>query len=83
LEDFTKSFEGYFFSKEFEKNFFWNIQFQGLFYCPIEKKSFLSTQLFVNSLLLEFENHLEHVMLFHEEYFVSSTLPHDQIQILY
>ena len=43
MEDFTLTFDSYFFSKEYEKNFFWNIEFQGLFYCPIEKKSFLSS----------------------------------------
>ena len=38
MDDFTKNFEYHFFSKEFEKNFFWNLSLQGLFYCPIEKK---------------------------------------------
>ena len=54
LEDFTKNFDHHFFTKEFERNFFWNIEFQGLFYCPIEKKQFLQTQLLVNSLLMDF-----------------------------
>ena len=38
LADFTKNFEYHFFAKEFERNFFWNLEFSGLFYCPIEKK---------------------------------------------
>ena len=42
-EDFTKTFEYHFFSREFERNFFWNLEFQGLFYCPIDKKQFLQT----------------------------------------
>lgn len=41
LEDFTRNFEFHFFSREFERNFFWNLEFQGLFYCPIDKKQFL------------------------------------------
>jgi hypothetical protein len=41
LEDFTKNFEYHFFAREYERNFFWNLEFQGLFYCPIEKKQFL------------------------------------------
>lgn len=43
LSDFTKNFEYHFFSREFERNFFWNLEFQGLFYCPIDKKQFLQT----------------------------------------
>ena len=27
LEDFTKNFDFYFFAREYEKNFFWNLQF--------------------------------------------------------
>lgn len=42
-DDFTKNFEFHFFSREFERNFFWNLEFQGLFYCPIDKKQFLQT----------------------------------------
>ena len=38
LADFTKNFEYHFFAREFERNFFWNLEFSGLFYCPIEKK---------------------------------------------
>ena len=41
LDDFTKNFEYHFFAKEYERNFFWNLELQGLFYCPIEKKQFL------------------------------------------
>ena len=83
LEDFTKSFDTYFFTKEYEKNFFWNLSFQGFFYCPIEKKSFLQTQLLVNSLLIEFSQDIQHVCVFHEEFYISSTLSHDLIQPLY
>jgi len=54
VEDFTQTFEYHFFSREFERNFFWNLEFQGLFYCPIDKKQFLQTQLLVNSILIEF-----------------------------
>jgi hypothetical protein len=43
LGDFTKQFEYHFFSREYERNFFWNLEFQGLFYCPIDKKQFLQT----------------------------------------
>ena len=38
IADFTKNFEYHFFAREFERNFFWNLEFQGLFYCPIDKK---------------------------------------------
>jgi len=41
LGDFTKQFEDHFFAREYERNFFWNLEFQGLFYCPIDKKQFL------------------------------------------
>jgi hypothetical protein len=41
VADFTKHFEYHFFAREFERNFFWNLEFQGLFYCPIDKKQFL------------------------------------------
>lgn len=27
IEDFTKSFDSYFFTREYEKNFFWNLSF--------------------------------------------------------
>ena len=41
LDDFTRNFEFHMFSREFERNFFWNLEFPGLFYCPIDKKQFL------------------------------------------
>ena len=41
LSDFTMSFQKYFFTEEYCDNFFWNVCFQGFFYCPIDKRSFL------------------------------------------
>lgn len=83
LDDFTKNFEYHFFTREFEKNFFWNLSLQGLFYCPIEKKQFLQTQLLVNSILQEYQQEVQHVLVLHEEFYISSTLPHEEIKTLY
>ena len=75
LDDFTRNFEFHFFAKEFERNFFWNLEFQGLFYCPIDKKQFLQTQLLADD--------VEQVLVFHDDFYISSTLPHEDIQPLY
>ena len=76
LADFTRNFSKYFFTDEYCPNFFWNICFQGFFYCPIDKRSFLQAEFVQNGLLLEFEGIVEHAAVFHENYFICSSLPH-------
>ena len=44
LTDFTLNFSKYYFVKDYTSNFFWNLCYQGFFYCPIDKKSFLQAQ---------------------------------------
>lgn len=83
LDDFTKSFDTYFFVADFRRNLLWNLNFQGFFYLPIEQKGFLETQLAVNSLLTEFSDDIEHLSLFYEEYFISSTLETQEALPLY
>jgi hypothetical protein len=41
LNDFTSNFNKYFFTKEYAKNLMWNLCFEGFFYCPIDRKTFL------------------------------------------
>jgi len=41
MTDFTSNFIKYFFNQEYSPNYFWNLCFQGFFYCPIDKNSFL------------------------------------------
>ena len=62
LADFTRNFSKYFFTDEYCPNFFWNICFQAEFV--------------QNGLLLEFEGIVEHAAVFHENYFICSSLPH-------
>ena len=76
LADYTRSFEKYFFTEEYCNNFFWNVCFQGFFYCPIDKRSFLQSEFVQNGLLTEFDDFVEHVAVFHENYFICSSLPH-------
>jgi hypothetical protein len=83
VEDFTKNFDSYFFKAEFERNFFWNLSFQGLFYCPIERKSFLQTQLLVNSLMMEYSEDIQHTLVFHDEFYISSSISHEQAAPIY
>ncbi len=33
--------------------------------------------------MMEYSEEVQHVMVFHEEFYISSTLPHDDIQPLY
>ena len=56
LTDFTRNFSKYFFVKDFTANFFWNLCYQGFFYCPIDKKSFLQAQFVQNAILMDFED---------------------------
>lgn len=44
LTDYTRNFAKYFFTEEYCTNFFWNVCFQGFFYCPIDKRSFLQAE---------------------------------------
>ena len=83
LGDFTRNFSKYFFTEEYCSNFFWNVCFQGFFYCPIDKRSFLQAEFVQNGLLTEFDDIVEHVAVFHENYFICSSLPHLNIQDLY
>lgn len=41
MDDFTQNFNKYFFSKEYVKNLMWNLCFNGFFYCPIDRKTYL------------------------------------------
>ena len=75
MSDFTTNFSKYFFTREYAKNFFWTVCFQGFFYCPVDKKSFLQAQFVQNELLMEFGD-MQHCAIFHENYFLSSSLPH-------
>mmetsp|Transcript_22147 Transcript_22147/g.25942 ORF Transcript_22147/g.25942 Transcript_22147/m.25942 type:complete len:106 (-) Transcript_22147:1130-1447(-) len=83
LTDFTRNFSKYFFVKDFTSNFFWNLSYQGFFYCPIDKKSFLQAQFVQNAILMDFEDQVEHCAIFHENYFICSSLPHLNMQVLY
>jgi len=76
MNDFTVNYVKYFFTREFNKNFFWNLCFEGFFYCPIDRNSFLQAQFVQNGLIMEFDDALEHVAIFHHHYFISSSLPH-------
>ena len=76
LCDFTRNFSKYFFTEEYCQNFFWNVCFQGFFYCPIDKRSFLQAEFVQNGLLTEFDDFVEHCAVFHENYFICSSLPH-------
>jgi hypothetical protein len=83
MNDFTHNFNKYFFSKEYVKNLMWNLCFQGFFYCPIDRKTFLQAQYLQNGIFMEFEDQVQHLSLFHDEFFISSTLDNKNAQTLY
>lgn len=53
-----------------------------MFYCPIEKKSFLQAEFLKNGLAMEFPE-IEHCGVFYDEYYITSTLNMTQVQPLY
>ena len=68
----------------------WNLCFPGFFYCPIDRKTFLQAQYLQNGIFMEFENNrsatkagMAHIMLFHDEFFISSTMSNENSQLLY
>ena len=75
LTDFTRNFQKYFFNKDYINNFFWNLCFQGIFYCPIDKKSFLQAQFVQNGLLMDFDDQVQHAAIFHENYLNNVVIP--------
>ena len=83
MTDFTRNFQKYFFTKDYISNFFWSLSFQGIFYCPIDKKSFLQAQFVQNAILMDFDDQVQHCAIFHENYFICSSLPHLNLQPLY
>ena len=83
LEDFTNNFKKYFFSKEYVKNLMWNLCFKGFFYCPIDRKTFLQAQYLQNGIFMEFEDQVKHICLFHDEFFISSSMDNKSAQTLY
>jgi hypothetical protein len=74
MDDFTHNFNKYFFSREYVKNLMWNLCFPGFFYCPIDRKTFLQGKYLQNGIFIEFESEVKHVAIFHDEFFISSTL---------
>ena len=54
VDDFTRQWDKHYFSKEYSRNLFYNINFSGFFFCPMEKKTFLLSQLLMNSVLEKF-----------------------------
>jgi hypothetical protein len=83
MDDFTHNFNRYFFSREYVKNLMWNLCFPGFFYCPIDRKTFLQGKYLQNGIFMEFENEVKHMAIFHEEFYVSSTLDNASSQTLY
>lgn len=62
--NFTHNFNKYFFAKEYSRNLMWNLCFNGFFYCPIDRKTFLQAQYLQNGIFMEFEEQVKHVALF-------------------
>mmetsp|Transcript_4718 Transcript_4718/g.8059 ORF Transcript_4718/g.8059 Transcript_4718/m.8059 type:complete len:190 (+) Transcript_4718:220-789(+) len=83
MGDFTVNFEKYFFAADYAQNLMWSLCFQGFFYCPIDRKTFLQAQYLQNGIFMEFEDQVKHVSIFHEEFFVSSTLSNANASSLY
>jgi len=88
LLDFTQNFNKYFFTREYNRNLMWNLCFPGFFYCPIDRKTFLQAQYLQNGIFMEFEQEssepgLAHILLFHDEFFISSTMSNENSQLLY
>jgi hypothetical protein len=44
MQDFTRNFQKYFFSREITQNYFWDLCFPGFYYCLLDKKSFLQAE---------------------------------------
>jgi hypothetical protein len=74
VDDFTHNFNRYFFDKEYVHNLMWNLCFPGFFYCPVDRKTFLQAKYLQNGIFMEFEKVVKHVSVFHDEFFVSSTM---------
>lgn len=83
MHDFTRNFSKYFFSREITQNYFWDLCFPGFYYCLLDKKSFLQAEFVQNGLLMDFEDSIDHCAVFHENYFICSSMPHLNIQTLY
>ena len=52
----------------------WNLCFNGFFYCPIDRKTYLQAQYLQNGIFMEFEDSVQHISLFHDEFFISSSM---------
>mgnify|MGYP006104735841 FL=1 len=83
MDDFTQNFNKYFFSKEYVKNLMWNLCFNGFFYCPIDRKTYLQAQYLQNGIFMEFEDSVKHISLFHDEFFISSSMDNKSVRTLY
>lgn len=56
--------------------------FEGFYYCPLDKKAFLLVQFLLNQVTTQRESVL-HTLVFFDGYFVSSSLPHEATLTLY
>jgi len=83
MTDFTHNFNKYFFSRDYVPNLMWNLCFPGFFYCPIDRKTFLQAKYLQNGIFMEFEKQVKHLAIFHDEFFISSTLDNANSQTLY
>ena len=85
LYDFTQAFEKYYLFDEFARNLCYNLNFKGYFYCPIDKKHYLYTHHFINSIKenLPTPNAICHMGVIYEEFYIHSDIPNDLLANLY
>lgn len=81
MRDFTYNFEKYFFKEDIANCFFNNVTIRGYRICPVDPKTYLYVQKWINSLCTEFP--VSKVALFYEEYFLYSDLPQSQVEVLH
>ena len=56
--------------------------FPGFYYCPLDRKAFLLVQFQVNQILTE-RREVKHILILHDGFYVSSSLPHTHSALLY